>query len=89
MSMVKRNSSLESLRILSMLMILAHHYVMYNGYPVELMPFGINRFYSRLYCREGDKLVLSSSCQSQHGFSSMESDPFRVASIVYASWSKN
>lgn len=44
MSMVKRNSSLELLRILSMVMILAHHYVIHNGYSIELIPFGINRF---------------------------------------------
>lgn len=44
MSMVKRNSSLELLRILSMVMILAHHYVIQNGYSIELIPFGINRF---------------------------------------------
>jgi len=44
MSMVKRNSSLELLRILSMVMILAHHYVIHNGYSFELIPFGINRF---------------------------------------------
>lgn len=44
MSMVKRNSSLELLRILSMVMILTHHYVIHNGYSIELIPFGINRF---------------------------------------------
>lgn len=70
MSMVKRNSSLELLRILSMVMILAHHYVIHNGHSIELIPFGINRFLLQiLLLGGGDRLVLSSSCQSQHGFS--------------------
>ena len=42
--MKKRNSNIELLRIISMIMIVLSHYTVHNGVENYLLPFGINRY---------------------------------------------
>lgn len=41
-----RNSSVELLRIISMFMILAYHFILHNGYSVKDMPLGWEKIFS-------------------------------------------
>lgn len=40
-----RNSSIELLRIIAMFMILAHHFIVHNGYDVLKLPLGPERIF--------------------------------------------
>lgn len=40
-----RNSSIELLRIVAMFMILAHHFVVHNGYDVKNLSLGPERIF--------------------------------------------
>lgn len=40
-----RNSSIETLRIIAMFMILAHHFIVHNGYDVLKLPLGPERIF--------------------------------------------
>ena len=44
MKISKRNSNIELLRIISMIMIVLHHYTVHNGVNNIELPFGINKF---------------------------------------------
>ena len=41
----QRNSSIELLRIIAMFMILAHHFIVHNGYDVLKLPLGPERIF--------------------------------------------
>lgn len=51
-----RNSSIELLRIVAMFMILAHHFVVHNGYDVKNLSLGPERIFFQLVM-QGDGKV--------------------------------
>lgn len=51
-----RNSSIELLRIIAMLMILAHHFIVHNGYDVLKLPLGPERIFLQLVMQGGGKV---------------------------------
>ena len=51
-----RNSSIELLRILSMLLVLAHHFLVYNALDYTTLPFGGQRFLLQLFLESGGKI---------------------------------
>lgn len=51
-----RNSSIELLRIVAMFMILAHHFVVHNGYDVKNLPLGPERIFFQLVMQGGGKV---------------------------------
>lgn len=51
-----RNSSIETLRIIAMFMILAHHFIVYNGYDVLKLPLGPERIFFQLAMAGGGKV---------------------------------
>ena len=51
-----RNSSIELLRILSMFLILAHHFLVHNAYDYTTLPFGVPRFLLQLFLESGGKV---------------------------------
>lgn len=53
---VRRNSSIELLRILSMLMIVLSHFVVHNEFDYTTMPFGAPRFLVQLFLESGGKI---------------------------------
>lgn len=52
----KRNSSIELLRIISMLMILFHHFLVHNVTDYTLIKFGVVRFFLQLFLESGGKI---------------------------------
>lgn len=48
-----RNSSIELLRIIAMFMILAHHFIIHNGYDVLKLPLGPERIFFQLVMQSG------------------------------------
>lgn len=52
----KRNSSIELLRIISMLMILFHHFLVHNVTDYTLIKFGVVRFILQLFLESGGKI---------------------------------
>lgn len=44
----KRNSSIELLRIIAMMMILNHHFIVHNGFPVEKLPLDLEKIFLQL-----------------------------------------
>ena len=52
----QRNSSIELLRIIAMFMILAHHFIVQNGYKVENLPLGPERIFFQLVMISGGKI---------------------------------
>ena len=52
----KRNSSIELLRIISMLMILFHHFLVHNVADYTLIKFGVVRFILQLFLESGGKI---------------------------------
>ena len=52
-----RNSSIELLRIIAMFMILAHHFIVHNGYDVLKLPLGPERIFFQLVMAGGGKVV--------------------------------
>lgn len=53
---LKRNSSIELLRIISMFMILAHHFVVHNASAYKALPVGICRFVVQFLFVPGGKI---------------------------------
>lgn len=53
---VKRNSSIELLRIIAMSMILMHHFIVHNGYDVMKLPLGPERIFFQLVMQGGGKI---------------------------------
>ena len=51
-----RNSSIELLRIIAMFMILAHHFIVHNGYDVLKLPLGPERIFLQLVMQGGGKV---------------------------------
>lgn len=51
-----RNSSIELLRIIAMFMILAHHFVVHNGYDVQDLPMGPEKVFFQLFMAGGGKV---------------------------------
>ena len=51
-----RNSNIETLRIIAMFMILAHHFVVHNGYDVLKLPLGPERIFFQLVMSGGGKV---------------------------------
>lgn len=51
-----RNSSVELLRIISMFMILAYHFILHNGYSVKDMPLGWEKIFFQLIMGAGGKV---------------------------------
>ena len=51
-----RNSSIELLRIIAMFMILAHHFIVHNGYDVLKLPLGPERIFFQLVMAGGGKV---------------------------------
>ena len=51
-----RNSSIELLRIVAMFMILAHHFVVHNGYDVKNLSLGPERTFFQLVMQGGGKV---------------------------------
>lgn len=51
-----RNSSIETLRIIAMFMILAHHFIVHNGYDVLKLPLGPERIFFQLVMAGGGKV---------------------------------
>ena len=51
-----RNSSIELLRIIAMFMILAHHFIVHNGYDVKQLPLGPERILFQLVMAGGGKV---------------------------------
>lgn len=51
-----RNSSIELLRIVAMFMILAHHFVVHNGYDAKNLPLGPERISFQLVMQGGGKV---------------------------------
>ena len=51
-----RNSSIELLRIIAMFMILAHHFIVHNGYDVLNLPLGPERIFFQLVMAGGGKV---------------------------------
>lgn len=51
-----RNSSIETLRIIAMFMILAHHFIIHNGYDVLKLPLGPERIFFQLVMAGGGKV---------------------------------
>ena len=52
----QRNSSIELLRIIAMFMILAHHFIVHNGYDVLKLPLGPERIFLQLVMQGGGKV---------------------------------
>ncbi|WP_270307690.1 acyltransferase family protein [Bifidobacterium adolescentis] len=52
----QRNSSIELLRIIAMFMILAHHFIVHNGYDVLKLPLGLERIFFQLVMAGGGKI---------------------------------
>ena len=52
----QRNSSIEMLRIIAMFMILAHHFIVHNGYDVKQLPLGPERIFFQLVMAGGGKI---------------------------------
>ena len=52
----KRNSSIELLRILSMFVILAHHFAVHNAFDYTLMDAGLSRLFVQLFLESGGKI---------------------------------
>ena len=52
----QRNSSIELLRIIAMFMILAHHFIVHNGYDVLKLPLGPERIFFQLVMAGGGKV---------------------------------
>ena len=50
------NSSIELLRIIAMFMILAHHFIVHNGYDVKKLPLGPERIFFQLAMAGGGKV---------------------------------
>lgn len=48
-----RNSSIELLRVIAMFMILAHHFIVHNGYDVLKLPLGPERIFFQLVMQGG------------------------------------
>lgn len=51
-----RNSSIELLRVIAMFMILAHHFIVHNGYDVLKLPLGPERIFFQLAMAGGGKV---------------------------------
>ena len=51
-----RNSNIELLRIIAMFMILAHHFIVHNGYDVLKLPLGPERIFFQLVMAGGGKV---------------------------------
>ena len=51
-----RNSSIELLRVIAMFMILAHHFIVHNGYDVLKLPLGPERIFLQLVVQGGGKV---------------------------------
>lgn len=51
-----RNSNIETLRIIAMFMILAHHFIVHNGYDVLKLPLGPERIFFQLVMAGGGKV---------------------------------
>lgn len=51
-----QNSSIELLRIIAMFMILAHHFIVHNGYDVLNLPLGPERIFFQLVMAGGGKV---------------------------------
>lgn len=51
-----RNSSIELLRVIAMFMILAHHFIVHNGYDVLKLPLGPERIFFQLVMQGGGKI---------------------------------
>ena len=52
----QRNSSIELLRVIAMFMILAHHFIVHNGYDVLKLPLGPERIFLQLVVQGGGKV---------------------------------
>ena len=50
------NSGIELLRIIAMFMILAHHFIVHNGYDVLKLPLGPERIFFQLVMAGGGKV---------------------------------
>lgn len=50
------NSGIELLRIIAMFMILAHHFIVHNGYDVLKLPLGLERIFFQLVMAGGGKV---------------------------------
>ena len=70
-----RNSSIELLRIVAMFMILAHHFVVHNGYDVKNLPLGPERIFFQLVMQGGGKVGVVIFSPSPHGSSSTRNRP--------------
>lgn len=51
-----RSSGIELLRIVAMFMILAHHFVVHNGYDVKKLPLGPEKIFFQLVMQSGGKV---------------------------------
>lgn len=51
-----RNSGIELLRIVAMFMILAHHFVVHNGYDVKKLPLGPEKIFFQLVMQGSGKV---------------------------------
>ena len=51
-----RNSSIKTLRIIAMFMILAHHFIVHNGYDVLKLPLGPERIFFQFVMAGGGKV---------------------------------
>lgn len=85
----QRNSSIELLRIIAMFMILAHHFIIHNGYDVKQLPSDRNESSSSSSCRAAARSVSSSSSPSPHGSSSTRNRPSKTTSSACGSWNAN
>ena len=70
-----RNSNIELLRIIAMFMILAHHFIVHNGYDVLKLPLGPERIFFQLVMAGGGKVGAVIFFPSPHGSSSTGSRP--------------
>lgn len=55
----RRNSSIELLRILSMFLILAHHFLVHNAFDYTTMPVGVLRLLLQLFLESGGKIAVA------------------------------
>ncbi len=53
---ITRRSGVESLRLIAMLMILAHHFVVHNAFDVQSLPLGLNRFVLEVFFEGSGKV---------------------------------
>lgn len=59
MSKQERESGIELLRVICILLIIAHHYVLHGDYPeISVMTFSWQNFFLQIVCGGGPWLVM-------------------------------